>query len=577
MPAHSVVAALSRADGSRMSVVVIGGGISGLACAWQLLQHGVPVILLERSARLGGVIDTVESAGFRFDIGPQSFLATPQLTTLIEQLGISDELVKADPRAPRYILFHERLVRAPLGPLQLLRTPLIGPRTKWRIATEVLRRTHPPAHDESIASFVRRKFGDDLLANLVAPFVSGVYAGDPEKLSLASAFPILHGLEERYGSLIRGAVQSRRASAKSWREDAKAPHEEATSEQRAEPQAKAGAPRAERPSLCNFKLGMNTLVAALADKLGDTVLRDVEITAIRRSNQPPSDGAMQRGAFPAGTLGNRNSPASSPHNEGRHGDARFEIEFQQAGTPQRLAASAVVIATPTDEAARLLAPVEAQFAAALAQIDYASVAQVSAGYRQRQISWHEPANSKRAAAAGGVSRTEHQLQNSRPWQGFGFLVPRAEHLRLLGTVWNSALFPNRAPEIVAAEPAGGSEAGVGFTSFVGGATDPEICRLANSDIARIAHTELASVLGITGSPVAQHVTTWPRAIPQYNVGHARIVDQLTDLCARTPGIFLAGNYLAGPSIGSCIDQAGTVASKVVRFARGHLEHPAAAG
>ncbi len=184
------------------NVLVIGGGISGLACAWRLRQQGICVQLLERGSRFGGVIGAVERDGFLFDTGPQSFPATPSIAALVEELGLGAELLRADSRAPRYIFLRGRLVPVPASPPALLRTPLAGWRTKARLLTEPLRNTHPPADDESMASFVRRKFGQDLLTNLVAPFVSGVYAGDPEKLSLRSAFPAVHQLEQEYGSVL---------------------------------------------------------------------------------------------------------------------------------------------------------------------------------------------------------------------------------------------------------------------------------------------------------------------------------------------------------------------------------------
>ena len=166
-------------------VLVIGGGISGLACTWRLQQLGVSVLLLERGSRFGGIIDTVQHDSFRFDIGPQSFTNTPAISALIDELGLAGELVHADPRAPRggdaaVALRAGRLVPAPLGPPQLLSTPLLGVRTKLRILAEPFRRTQPPTADESVAAFVRRKFGPDLLTNLAAPFVSGIWAGDPE-------------------------------------------------------------------------------------------------------------------------------------------------------------------------------------------------------------------------------------------------------------------------------------------------------------------------------------------------------------------------------------------------------------
>ncbi len=103
-----------------------------------------------------------------------------------------------------------------------------------------------------------------------------------------------------------------------------------------------------------------------------------------------------------------------------------------------------------------------------------------------------------------------------------------------------------------------------FTSFLGGMTDPEIVSCAPERIAAIAHSELSSVLGISGAPVSQHVSRWDRALPQYNIGHARIVTALRELCAKTPGIFLAGNYLAGPSLGACMDHANEVADLAAR-------------
>jgi oxygen-dependent protoporphyrinogen oxidase len=456
-------------------ILIIGGGISGLACAWRLQQAGLPVLLLERGRRFGGVIDTAEQDGFLFDIGPQSFTNTKALSALIEELGLGGELLRADPRAPRYILKGGRLVPAPLAPPQLLFTPLLGARTKLRILCEPFGRTRPPDTDESVAAFARRKFGQDLLDNLVAPFVSGVWAGDPEKLSLASAFPGVRHLEEGFGSIIRGALKQRRES--------------------------AGA----RAQLCNFRGGLSEMVAAIAARLGGSARTGAEITAIRRT---AADSAM------------------------------FEVTYNVDGATATAAVGALIIATPARHAARLLNGLDPGFPASLARIEYAGVAQVSAGYRVEQIKFKN-------------------TENGSGLRGFGFLVPRSEGLRLLGTVWNSSLFPGRAPSGMAS-----------FTSFLGGMTDPEMVSDTPERIAAIAHSELASVLGIGGAPVSQHVSRWDRALPQYNIGHARIVTALRELCAKTPGIFLAGNYLAGPSLGACVEHANEVADLAARSIAG---------
>jgi oxygen-dependent protoporphyrinogen oxidase len=166
------------------------------------------------------------------------------------------------------------------------------------------------------------------------------------------------------------------------------------------------------------------------------------------------------------------------------------------------------------------------------------VAQVGAGYRLADIS--EP--------------------KLRETGGFGFLVPRSESLQLLGTVWNSCLFSGRAPN----DP----ERMISLTSFLGGATDPDICGQSEEEIARITHAGLSRILEIRGTPVVQHVARWERALPQYNLGHARIVHTLGELCAGTSGLFLAGNYLTGPSLGACVEQANKTAEEVAKFCAG---------
>ena len=440
--------------------IVIGGGISGLVCADHLQQAGIPVRVVESGDRPGGVIATREQDGFRFELGPQSFLSSEPLLKLIDSLGLSNELLHADPRAPRYILFRGRLVPAPLAPPSLLTTPLLGASTKWRLVTEMLRRTRPPVTDESIAAFVRRKFGDQLLDRLVAPFVSGVYAGDPEKLSLRASFPKLHEFEAQFGSVLRGAMKSRPEKGVS------------------------------RPGLCSFRDGMETLPRKLASRLGDELLTETTVVAARHGK----------------TLGN----------------SSFEIDVTRNGHRETLLASALIMAAPVNAASEILKGVSDKFAEPFARMEYAPVAVVAAGYRRDQV-----------RHAG---------------HGFGFLVPRSEKLRMLGTVWNSSLFPGRAPENMPC-----------FTSFAGGATDPSLCSMSDEEIGDIICGELGRILGITGPPVTRLVHRYPRALPQYNLGHSETLSALSAAASSVPGLFLAGNYLSGPSISSCVEQANQTA------------------
>lgn len=446
--------------------VVIGGGISGLTCAFRLRQAGIPVLVFEQSPRVGGVIESVQQDGFLFERGPQSFLSTDLLLEVIEASGLQHDLLRADPRAPRYILTGGRLKAVPMAAPALLTTSLLGLYSKLRLLSEPFRHSQPPVDDESVANFVRRKFGNELLELLVGPFVSGVYAGDPEKLSLRSAFPSAYRWEKDYGSVLRGAMKSR------------------------PPREKP------RPTLCSFRGGVATLVRTLGARLGDAVHCGTSVTSVHRGKA--------------------------------NGKSQFELQVTGHGRSETLRASAVVVATATEAAGKLLAGISEQFPALLAKIEYAPVAVVAGGYRREQL--------------------------QHPADGFGFLVPRTERLRVLGTVWNSSLFADRAPEGM-----------VNLTSFAGGATDPGLLELSDDQVAETVAREVARVLKISGPPVTRHVQRYARALPQYNLGHGAILAALRELTAGLPGLFMTGNYFEGPSMGVCVEQAFLTARAVEQY------------
>ncbi len=304
------------------SVIVVGAGISGLACAYALKKSGVEVLLLEGSSHPGGVIHSVEENGFLFDTGPQSFSTTAPLNALIQDLGLTDEFCPAAARAPRYILANGKLRPVPLSPPAFLGSSLLKWSTKFSILREPFRKSFPPEEDESIAAFVRRKFSPDLLNLLVAPFVSGIYAGDPEKISLRAAFPTIHEAEKATGSVIRGM--------------------KVVAKKRTEPRVKM--------TLASFRQGNQSLINALTGKLGDSLRTDARVTQI------------SRGA-----------------------NGRFELIADMPSGPTPFQTSRLVIATPTYTAASLLKPLASAAADALSQIEYAPVAVVSLGYRRADV------------------------------------------------------------------------------------------------------------------------------------------------------------------------------------------------
>jgi oxygen-dependent protoporphyrinogen oxidase len=442
--------------------LVVGGGISGLVCAYSLQKAGIEVQLVETSPRPGGVINSVSRDGFLLELGPQSFSGTAALRQLCSELGISDQLLEASPRAPRYVLVDGKLQPVPMSPPAFFMSSLINGPTKWTLLRDLFGKSVPPDHDESVAAFVRRKFSLQLLDRLVGPFVSGVYAGDSERLSIRSAFPQLHEAEKTSGSIVRGTMRLAKAK--------KGPRE--------------------RPALHSFRGGNDTLVRALADKLGPSLRTGLRVAKLFRQN-------------------------------GR----AFELRFEGPGPEEPVSSTSLIFATPTDVTGKLLAQLDPSFESLLSPIEYAAVAVVSLGYRKSDVG--------------------HSLE------GFGFLVPRSTGLRVLGSVWNSSLFPGRAPEGHAL-----------LTSFVGGATDPSAAKLNQQELVSLVHREISPLLSIKSNPVFSNVTIWPRALPQYNLGHGDRLSAISQRLSDFKGIKLVGNYLRGPAIGSCVEQALAVAEEV---------------
>ena len=307
-------------------VIVIGGGISGLAAAWRLQQRGVSVMLLEAAARAGGTIGSVREHDCLLEAGPNSTLeTTPLIGTLLEELGITGERIYANPAARnRYILRNGRLLALPLSPLAFLSTPLFSVSAKLRLLREPFVSRSAPDAEESVAAFVRRRLGSEFLDYAINPFVAGVYAGDPEKLSVSAAFPRLHALEQQYGSLIRGQILGARDRARKTEKTKQA------------------------AAMLSFKHGMQTLPDAIASRL-NRVEFNAEAVAVT-----PDDGG-------------------------------FTVTVNGANGARNRHARAVVLATPAAPAAKLVAPFAPHAAQALAAIPYPPVAVVVAAYRRSTI------------------------------------------------------------------------------------------------------------------------------------------------------------------------------------------------
>jgi protoporphyrinogen/coproporphyrinogen III oxidase len=188
-------------------VAIIGGGIAGLTVAHQLLRRSpeIQLTLLERSPALGGVIGTVRQDAYLVELGPNGFLdSKSEIIEFCDQLGLSGELERASQAAAeRFILIDGRLRRAPKTPSEFLKSDVLTTKGKLRFLWERFSGQASTAEDESIADFGKRHFGVEATNNLFDAVVTGIYAGDIEKLSIRTCFPKLVEFEQRYGSLLK--------------------------------------------------------------------------------------------------------------------------------------------------------------------------------------------------------------------------------------------------------------------------------------------------------------------------------------------------------------------------------------
>ncbi|MFL6215127.1 MAG: protoporphyrinogen oxidase [Blastocatellia bacterium] len=244
---------------SHKQVVVIGAGIAGLVCAYRLKALGADVLLIESSDRVGGVMQTEAIDSYLIERGPNSSQGSEELMALIEEIGLMDKLLEGDPKAPAYVYFNARLHAVPAGAGAFLKSKLLSAAGKLRILREPFVGKRTADDEESVVSFARRRIGREAAERMVAPFVSGIYAGDAEKISVQAAFPRLWNLEANYGGLIRGTI----AKAREARREKKA----------ASAVLDKAAPTRRR--LISFKDGMATLPLRLAALIGEDLINGV--------------------------------------------------------------------------------------------------------------------------------------------------------------------------------------------------------------------------------------------------------------------------------------------------------------
>ena len=453
------------------AVAIVGGGLAGLTAAYRLKQRGERVVVYEAAERVGGVVRTERREGYLAELGPNS-MAAPQapLRAMLIELGLEPSIVPASPVARnRYIVKKKKLLPLPVSPQDLLTTRLLSNSAKLAVFGEPLVDAGDPLVEESVAAFVRRRFNQEVLDYVANPFVSGVFAGDPEQLAVRHALPRLYGVERTHGSVLKAFAGMMR------------------------PGKSDGAPSDLGGGMISFRGGLQELPNALARELHAEIRLRAPVTHIRAGPKGWTVGAA----------------------------------FQ----PSELY-DAVVYAAP----AHCVDDVDLDFPAGdrlktLASITHPPVAVLVLGFRREDVS--------------------HALD------GFGFLVPEVERRSVLGVIFSSTLFPDRAPE-----------GHVTLTAFVGGVRNPD---LANADVPTVVARvldDLRILVGAAGEPTFRAFQLWPKAIPQYDLTYGRFKEIMDEAERRNPGLALAGSYREGVALGEVIASGEAAAARVAATGAG---------
>jgi len=449
-----------------MRVVIIGGGISGLSLAYFLLEQepSLDIVILESEKKAGGKIWTDKVHGFLCESGVNGFLDNrPRTLELIEKLALTS-LKSNDTARKRYIFSDRKLHLLPESPVSFFSSDLLSLYGRLRILYEILV-PMKKENDETLADFARRRLGKEAYEKLIDPMASGIFAGDPEVMSLKSCFPKIYELEKKYGSLIKAMIKLQKEAKKSGRKVGPGPGGVLTS----------------------FFVGMEAIINALKSHLGERLKTDSRVVSI---------------------------------------DKKGDNYVIYLSDNSNIEAEAVAIATPAYATSGLVRGIDKNLALTLDEIFYPSISVVCFGYKRERI--------------------------RHPLNGFGFLVPNREGRKILGTLWDSSIFPNRAPEGY-----------VLLRSMVGGVRNSELAIQGEDRLINIVIDELKDIMGINVQPDFVRVYKHKKGIPQYSLGHEKRLEVISGIVSRFRRFYITGNAYRGISVNDCIENSYKIAGRII--------------
>lgn len=439
-------------------IIIIGAGLTGLALAFFLQQKGINSLILEKSERIGGAMHSHSENGFIYEEGPNTgVLSNPEVVELFDMLEIKPLL--ANEKAEKRLIYkNKKWYPLPSGPLSFLKTPLFSLSDKIRIPFEPFRKKGNDP-DESIASLTKRRIGQSFLDYAVNPFISGIYAGDPEKLVTRYALPKLYRLEQQFGSFIGGSYK-------------KSKEEKTQREQKAS------------KKVFSSQGGFGSLIKKLEERIGkENIICGAQNITIEKIN------------------------------------GGFEVSYIKNEQQNKIKSDKVITTVGAFALQDLLPHISPFEIKVASKLDYAKIIQVAVGINKKAL--------------------------PDKYMSFGGLIPQKENRQILGILFPSFCFPERAPQD-----------SVTLAIYLGGIRHPEYITYSDSKITTLIEEELKDLLNIKTSDIYfLKIYRHEHAIPQYDISMGEHLAAISKIETDNKGLILAGNLRDGIGIADRIKQA----------------------
>lgn len=449
-------------------IAIIGGGISGLSLAWFLLEKdpGADVTVFEAEQRPGGKIWTDRAEGFLCEWGVNGFLDNKPKTLELSRKLKLEPMRSNDASRKRFIYSDGLLHRLPESPPAFFFSKLLSLPGRLRVMAEPFIAGNAK-EEETLAEFARRRLGREAYEKLIDPMASGIYAGNPETLSLRACFPKVYDLEKKHGGLVRGMLKLQQEKKKQGSAE------------------KVGA--GPGGVLTSYFDGMGELIRALKTTLGGRLRLGYRAVSIERKG------------------------------------SSYTVSFADSSSFE---ADTVIVASPAYAASEMLRNIDRKISSTLSEIPYPSVSVVCLGYKKDSF--------------------------TADLDAFGYLIPSREKRKILGTLYDSSIFPNRAPEGYAL-----------LRIMVGGARASELAMEQEHRLLETIRKELSDIIGIRAEPDFVRIYRHEMAIPQYTVGHTERLRTLDRILEKQKNLYLTGNAYRGISVNDCIENSARLAEKII--------------